>query len=131
MMLAEDVDEVGEQGLQKIVAVSGRVPCGACGGRDTLPTNAVIAVPEGHGAGAEIPQDWAQRGEPLGAEDDVVAGQGENEEVGGEARSHCRRRRWPDEASPGKERTPRWQMSPSCGRDAARVEKCCLRPLLR
>ena len=45
----------------------------------------MIPVPEGHGKRAEVPQDRPKGGrQPLRAEDDVVAGERECEEVNGE-----------------------------------------------
>ena len=42
---------------------------------DACPSHPVISVLEGHGECAEIPEDRAKGGQPLGAEDDVVTGQ--------------------------------------------------------
>jgi hypothetical protein len=44
----------------------------------------MVVVSERHGQGAKVPQDGTQRGEPLGVEDHVVAGEGQDEEIGGE-----------------------------------------------
>jgi hypothetical protein len=41
----------------------------------------VVLVPQGHGVGAEIPQDWAKGRQPLHAQQDVVARQGKHGEI--------------------------------------------------
>jgi hypothetical protein len=100
LRLSEDGGEHVEEGWKEVVA-------GACPKRRTggpslaAPAHPVIAAPEGHRKRAEVPQDGSQRRQPLHAQDHIVAGKSQGEEVprkcltaDGERHAAVRARAW-------------------------------------
>jgi hypothetical protein len=49
-----------------------------------VPADLAFVSLERHVVGAEIPEDRAQRSEPVGAEDDIIPSERQDEEVGEE-----------------------------------------------
>ena len=49
--------------------------------RESSPLHLSSFTPERHGQLGEVPEDWPQRGEPLGTEYHVEPGQGQDDEI--------------------------------------------------
>jgi len=78
--LREDRGKRVEEDRQKVVPCAG-ADGEAWGGRLSLPAHLVVAFPEGHGEGAEVPQDGPEGREPLRTQDHIVAGERKSVEV--------------------------------------------------
>lgn len=82
--LGEDVVEGAQELLQEAAASRSDAHRSRSRVGQSLPAHRAPLVREGHGASADIPYDRAQHGEPLGAEDDVIAGERHDEQIGRE-----------------------------------------------
>ena len=78
--LGEDRGKLLEDGGEEIGADAG-LDRRASGSRRAAPAHPATATPEGHGEGAEIPQNRAQHYQPLGPQDDIVPSQRQGIEV--------------------------------------------------
>ena len=71
----EDVREFFQQEIEQVVPLDGTYLATA-GARHAAPAYASVGTPQGHGVAAEVPEDQAQRGQPIGAEHHDVLAQG-------------------------------------------------------
>jgi len=71
----EDVREFFQQEIEQVVPLDGTY-LAAAGARHAAPAYASVGTPQVHGVAAEVLEDQAQRGQPIGAEHHDVLAQG-------------------------------------------------------